>query len=65
MAGRPSTALRVNKVLPNGFLQRGSEMANLYGKPVNRKELEARVSHMGQVAGVRLATLEEGTSQGV
>ncbi|NIM04338.1 MAG: DUF4432 family protein, partial [Armatimonadetes bacterium] len=40
-------------------------MANLYGKPVKRKELDARVSRMGQVAGVRLATLEEGTSQGV
>ncbi len=40
-------------------------MATLYGKPVNRKELEKRVACMSQVAGVRLATLEDGVEQGV
>ena len=39
-------------------------MAELYGKPIDRKELEMR-AQMRQVAGVRLATLEEGVEQGV
>jgi hypothetical protein len=40
-------------------------MANLYKKSIGRKSLETRVSRMSQVAGVRLATLEEGIEQGV
>jgi hypothetical protein len=40
-------------------------MASLYGKKISRKELAKRLGTMSQVAGVRLATLEDGMERGV
>jgi hypothetical protein len=40
-------------------------MAKLFGKTIGRKELEKRLGNMRQVAGVRLATLDDGMERGV
>lgn len=37
----------------------------LFGKTLTRRELEARVGHLGQIAGFRGAQLEDGTARGV
>ncbi len=40
-------------------------MANLFGRLVTRKELEQRIGHLSQVAGVRLVELQDGAEKGV
>lgn len=40
-------------------------MANLYGRSLNRGELEKRIGHLSQVAGVRMVELQDGVEKGV